>query len=105
MLLAEDLNIKVVAFADGEDPDSYAQKVQPGELKEFLNENANDFVAFKSSLLLNEAGDDPVKLSELIQDIVESISKIPDTIKACFIFKNYCRQIGYSRRNATVRVK
>ena len=94
MLLAEDLNIKVVAFADGEDPDSYAQKVQPGELKEFLNENAMDFVAFKSSLLLTEAGDDPVKLSELIQDIVESISKIPDTIKRALYLRTTSAKLG-----------
>lgn len=87
MLLAEDLNIKVVAFDEGEDPDSFAQKVQPGELKEFLNENAVDFVAFKSSLLLADAGDDPVKLAGLIQDIVESISKIPNSIKRALYLK------------------
>ncbi|NNC84938.1 MAG: hypothetical protein HKN75_02585 [Bacteroidia bacterium] len=94
MLLAEDLNIKVVAFAEGEDPDSFAQKVQPGELKEFLNENAVDFVAFKSSLLLEEVGDDPVKKSALIQDIVESISKIPNSIKRALYLKNTAEKLN-----------
>ncbi|MBT8194983.1 MAG: DNA primase [Bacteroidia bacterium] len=94
MLLAEDLNIKVVAFAEGEDPDSFAQKVQPGELKEFLNENAVDFVAFKSSLLLEDAGDDPVKKSALIQDIVNSISKIPNSIKRALYLKNTAEKLN-----------
>lgn len=81
MLLEGGLNVKVVLFPDGEDPDSYAQKLGPVEFATYLEKNKKDFIFFKTSLLMEDAGNDPVKRAQLIRDIVESIAKVPDAIK------------------------
>lgn len=80
MILEEGLNVKVILFPDGEDPDSFSQKKSPEELMAFLND-ATDFIHFKCKILLEEAGGDPIKKAELIRDIVTSVAKIPDPIK------------------------
>jgi DNA primase len=81
MLLEAGLNVKTVSFPDGEDPDSYCQKAGPEGFAKFLDENKKDFILFKTSLLAADAGNDPVKKAQLIREIVESISKIPDAFK------------------------
>ena len=81
MLLEAGLNVKIVLFPDGEDPDSYCKKVGPLAFGAFLDEQRQDFILFKASLLLGDAGNDPIKRAELIKDIVNSISKIPDAFK------------------------
>lgn len=80
LILEEGLNVRVVLFPDGDDPDSFAKRVSTAELKTFLKENAKDFILFKTSLLLNDVGNDPIGKAKLIRDIVESIAKIPDAI-------------------------
>ena len=80
MLLREGLNIKVALLPDGEDPDSYAQKHSTEEVEQFLKENQVDFITFKTNLLLDEAGNDPIRRSGLIADVVKSISVIPNDI-------------------------
>ncbi|KAA3649786.1 MAG: DNA primase [Bacteroidetes bacterium] len=80
MILEEGMNVKVLAFPDGEDPDSYAKKHSTSELIEFLSSNAFDFIRFKTNLLLEETGDDPIKRAGLIKEIVGSIALIPDPI-------------------------
>ncbi|NNC70077.1 MAG: DNA primase, partial [Flavobacteriaceae bacterium] len=81
LILEQGMNVKVVAFAEGEDPDSFAKSHSEGELRNFLTENAQDFIQFKVSLLMKEAQNDPVKKAGLIRDIVVSISKIPNNIQ------------------------
>jgi DNA primase len=81
MLLEAGLNVKIVLFPNGEDPDSYCRRVGPMAFSAFLEENKQDFILFKTNLLLNDAGNDPVKRAELIKDIVSTISKIPDAFK------------------------
>lgn len=81
MLLETGLNVRVVLFPDGEDPDSYSRKVGSSEFQKFLQENTKDFVTFKAGLLLGEAGNDPIKKAETIQDILKSVSLIPDYLK------------------------
>ncbi|MCF6213764.1 MAG: DNA primase [Flavobacteriaceae bacterium] len=81
LILAEGLNVKVLTFPDGDDPDSFARKNSNEELKYFLDTQAKDFISFKVSLLLEEAQNDPIKKANLIRDIVASISKIPDMIQ------------------------
>jgi len=81
MLLEAGLNVKIVLFPDGEDPDSYCKRVGPMAFGVFLEESRQDFILFKTNLLLNDAGNDPVKRAELIKDIVGTISKIPDAFK------------------------
>jgi DNA primase len=81
LILEQGMNVKVVSFPEGEDPDSFAKSHSDAELKEFLESSAQDFINFKVSLLMKEAKNDPVKKAGLIRDIVTSISKIPDGIQ------------------------
>ncbi len=81
LILEQGLNVKVVAFPDGEDPDSFAKSVSTEELKTYLKENSQDFIQFKVSLLLKDAANDPVKKAGLIREIVQSIAKIPSAIQ------------------------
>ena len=80
LILEEGMNVKVVLFPDGDDPDSYSKKVSTTELMDFIKANTQDFVSFKTSLLLAEGHADPIKRSQMIRDIVHSISLIPDPI-------------------------
>ena len=80
MFLEEGLNVKVILFPDGEDPDSFSRKNSPEALQKYLDD-ATDFIHFKCKVLLEEAGGDPIKKAELIRDIVTSVAKIPDPIK------------------------
>ncbi len=81
MILKEGMNVRVVLFPEGEDPDSYAKAHTTEELKTYITENAQDFIRFKTSILIKEVGNDPIKKAELIKEIVESIAIIPDQIK------------------------
>lgn len=81
LILEEGMNVKVCTFPDGEDPDSFARKTPLNELNAYFEENAMDFIQFKASLLMKDAKNDPIKKAELIRDMVNSISKIPDRIK------------------------
>ncbi len=81
MLLEEGLNVKVLLFPDGHDPDSYVQKFGSAHFKEYITKHPEDFVFFKTNILLKDSGNDPVKRAEVIRDVVESISLIPDEIK------------------------
>ena len=81
LILEEGMNVKVCAFPDGEDPDSFAKKTPYEELVKYLEENSKDFIQFKASLLMNDAKNDPIKKADLIRDMVVSISKIPDRIQ------------------------
>ena len=80
LLLEAGMNIKVVLLPDGEDPDSFARKQNAQGLTAYIKANEVDFIRFKTQLLLNEAGNDPIKRAALISDIVHSISIIPDNI-------------------------
>ncbi|MCL8000685.1 hypothetical protein M8994_21070, partial [Brucella sp. 21LCYQ03] len=81
MLLEEGLNVKVLLFPDGHDPDSYVQKFGSAHFKEYISKHPEDFVFFKTNILLKDSGNDPVKRAGVIRDVVESISLIPDEIK------------------------
>ncbi|NNE55929.1 MAG: DNA primase, partial [Flavobacteriales bacterium] len=87
MLLQNGLNVRVVAFPDGEDPDSFARKTPSGEFIEFLKENADDFIVFKTRILSEDAAGDPIKKAAMISDIVDSIAVIPDGIKRSVYIK------------------
>ena len=81
MVLESNMNVKIVLLPEGEDPDSYLQKVGVEDFEKYITEEARDFILFKAQLLLEEVKDDPVKRAGLIRDIVGSIAKIPDPIK------------------------
>ena len=81
LILEEGMNVKVCAFPDGEDPDSFAKKTSYDDLVAYLESNAKDFIQFKASLLMKDAQNDPIKKADLIREMVQSISKIPDRIQ------------------------
>lgn len=86
LLLEEGMNIKVVLLPDGEDPDSFARKQNAASFTSFIKENETDFIRFKTKLLLEDAGNDPIKRSTLISDIVRSVAIIPsDIARALYI--------------------
>ena len=87
MILEEGLNVKLVVFPEGEDPDSYVQKIGSEDFLKHIQKDATDFITFKAELFLKEAGNDPFKRAELIKDMVGSISKIPDSIKRSIFFQ------------------
>ncbi len=98
IILEQGMNVKVVQFPDGEDPDSFAKSHSDSELKEYLNDSAQDFISFKASLLLKDSKNDPVKKAGVIRDIVTSISKIPDGIQREVYVQECARIMDISER-------
>jgi DNA primase len=92
LILEEGLNVKVVSFPDGHDPDSYVRLLGSSAFKNYIEQTKKDFVIFKTNILLRETDGDPVRKAEVIRDIVETIAKIPDFIKVELYIKQ-CSQI------------
>ena len=80
MLLEEDMNINVVLLPDGEDPDSYSQTHSTEEVEQYIARNKVDFIRFKTNLLLDEVGEDPIRRAGLVSDVVKSIAVVPNEI-------------------------
>lgn len=104
LILEEGMNVRVLLFPDGDDPDSFSKKVSSEEFKEFIKQNSKDFISFKTSLLYNEAKDDPIKRADLIKDIVESISVIPDAINRSVYVKECSRIMDISEQVLQVEI-
>lgn len=81
MVLEEGLNLRLLLLPDGEDPDSYVHKVGAEAFKSYIKQHSQDFIDFKASRWLTEAGDDPLKRAEGISDVCASITRIPDLLK------------------------
>lgn len=96
LILEEGMNVKVVLFPDGEDPDSFAKKTSTTELETFIKSHKQDFITFKASILLKEGESDPLKKSELIREIVHSVSLIPDQITRSVYVQEISRQFDIS---------
>lgn len=92
MLLESGMNVNILLIPDGDDPDGFARKHNATELREFIEKNQTDFISFKSRVLLGEAGNDPQRRKALIDDIVESISVIPDAIGRS-VYIHQCSEI------------
>jgi DNA primase len=92
LILEQGINVRVCTFPDGEDPDSFAKSSSSSDLKDFLINNAKDFIQFKAKLLLHESENDPIKKTSTVRDMIESISKIPDIIQQEFYLKS-CSEI------------
>lgn len=99
MLLEEDMNINVVLLPEGEDPDSYSQKHSTEEVEQYIEKNKVDFIRFKTNLLLDEVGEDPIRRAGLVSDVVKSIAVVPNEIlrseyiKKCSEMLNITEQI------------
>lgn len=92
LILEEGLNVNVVLIPEGEDPDSYARKLGGEKFREFVKEERQNFITFKTKLFLEEADNDPVKRAAVIKEIVSSIAKIPDSITRTVYFQQ-CAKI------------
>ena len=92
MILKEGLNVRVVLLPVEHDPDSFARSHSAEEVREYIKQNSQDFISYKAKLLLADAGDDPIKRSEVVRDIVQSIAEIPDSIQRSFFIKE-CAQL------------
>lgn len=81
MVLAEGLNVRIVLLPEGDDPDSFCRRHTLEEVRRYIAEGEKDFIGFKTDLLLGEAGNDPLKRANLINDIADTIAQIPDPVK------------------------
>ena len=80
LVLKEGLNVKVVLLPEGQDPDDFARKHTLEEVQDHIARNEQDFIGFKTDLLLGEAGNDPLKRANLINDVADTIALIPDAV-------------------------
>lgn len=99
MLLTEGMNIRVLLFPDGDDPDSFARKHPQEYVEKFIEEKAMDFIDFKAEILLKEVGDDPIKKAEAIRDIVKSVSFVQNALKREVYLKQVSNKFGLSEQS------
>lgn len=93
MILKEGMNVRVLLFPEGDDPDSFARKNSTQAIQDFLGKHTKDFISFKTSILLEEAQNDPIKRADLIKEIVASISIIPDAIARSVYIKQCSKDL------------
>ena len=94
LILKEGLNPRVVFLPDGDDPDSYSRKHTLEEIQEFIDKNEQDGISFKADLLLADAGNDPIKKANLINEIADTVADIPDAIKRQVYVDTVARKFG-----------
>jgi len=98
MILEEGLNIRVIPLPEGEDPDSFSKKLSATEFRDYIKESETDFISFKTRLLLKEMEQDPVQKASLINDVIRSISVIPDTVTRSVYIKECSRMLDTEER-------
>ena len=98
LILAEGLNVKVVMFPDGEDPDSYAINHTDEELAEMIEKRKQDFITFKASVLMSGMNNDPIKKSKLIREVVASVALIPDQITRSVYVQEIAKKFDINER-------
>ena len=99
MLLAESMNIRILLFPEGHDPDSFARENSMEFVKNFIKENSKDFIDFKAEILLKETENDPIKKAEAIRDIVKSVANVDNGLKQEIYLKQIATQFGLTERN------
>lgn len=97
LVLAEGMNVKVVLLPAGEDPDSFCRGRSLAEVEEYIEANARDFIGFKTELLLSEAGNDPLRKANLINDVADTIARIPDAVKRSVYVDSVAMRFGVER--------
>ncbi len=98
MVLEEGLNVKVVPLPQGEDPDSYSKQLNATEFQQYIKENEKDFISFKTRLLMKDMAQDPVGKAGMINDVIKSISVIPDTVMRSVYIKESARLLDTEER-------
>lgn len=105
LVLKEGLNVKVVLLPDGDDPDSFSRKHTLDEVRTFLEKHEQDFIGFKSDILLDEAGNDPLKKANLINDVADTIAMIPDPVKRSVYAETCSERFNISSQILFDRIK
>ena len=98
MLLQEGMTVKVCLLPDGDDPDSFARKHTAQEYRQFIDDNATDYIRFKTNLLLKQAGNDPLKRGEAIREITKAIAIIPEAIMRDVFIKEAADMLGIEEK-------
>lgn len=99
MLLSESMNIRVLLFPDGDDPDSFSMKHPQEFVENYIKNEAKDFIDFKAEILLKEAGTDPIRKAEAIRDIVKSVSFVTNALKQEVYLKEISNKFGLSEQS------
>ena len=98
MVLEEGMNVRIVLFPEGDDPDSFVRRHRSIEVEEYISKNSKDFISFKTNLLLEESANDPIKRAGLIKEIVQTIAIIPDSIYRSVYVKECSRLLEVSEQ-------
>lgn len=104
LILREGMNVKVVLLPEGEDPDSFARSHSRDQVLEFIGANSEDFISFKARLLSDEAGKDPLKRANLINDIADTIADIPDPVKRTVYVEDCANRFNIDSRLLFTRI-
>ena len=104
LVLKEGLNVKIVLLPDGMDPDDFARRHTLEQVQDYIFQNEQDFIGFKTDLLLGEAGDDPLKKANLINDVADTIALIPDAVIRAVYVKSCADKFGIDEQILTDRV-
>ncbi len=104
MILGQGMNVKVVLFPEGEDPDSFASNHTSSETKKYIDDHAEDFIRFKSRLLYEENADDPAKRAEAVEEIAKSIALIPNLLKRDQYIKATWENLGIDQQKLSYRI-
>ncbi len=99
MLLSEGMNIRIVLFPDGDDPDSFSRKHPRDYVEEYISSEAKDFIDFKAEILLKDAGSDPIRKAEAIRDIVKSVASVNNALKQEIYLKEVSSKFGLSEQS------
>lgn len=99
MLLSESMNIRVLLFPDGDDPDSFSRKHPQDYVEKFIKNEAKDFIDFKAEILLKDAGSDPIRKAEAIRDIVKSVAFVQNALKQEVYLKEVSNKFGLSEQS------
>ena len=99
MFLSEEMNIRVLLFPEGHDPDSFSRSHSMEYIKNFIRDNSKDFIDFKAEILLKDAENDPIKKAEAVRDIVKSVAHVSNGLKQEVYLKQVASQFGLTERN------
>ena len=105
LVLKEGMNVKVVLLPDGDDPDSFSRKHTLDEVTAFLESHEQDFITFKTDILLADAGDDPIRKADLINDIADTVALVPDAVKRAMYVEKCSERFDIDRRILFDRIR
>ena len=104
LVLKEGMNVKIVLLPDGQDPDDFARRHSLEEVEDYIARNERDFIGFKSDLLLDQAGNDPLKKAQLINDVADSVALMPDPVKRAVYVRSCAEKFGIDEQILTERI-